>query len=37
MKEITGFATTEEEFEALPIAVRRKVRWAVFITSKFEQ
>ncbi len=26
MKDITGFGTTEEEFEALPIAVRRKVR-----------
>jgi hypothetical protein len=26
MKEMTGFGTTEEEFEALPIAVRRKVR-----------
>jgi hypothetical protein len=26
MKEITGFTTTEEEFDALPIAVRRKVR-----------
>jgi hypothetical protein len=26
MKEMTGFRTTEEEFEALPIAVRRKVR-----------
>ena len=26
VKEMTGFATTEEEFEALPIAVRRKVR-----------
>jgi len=25
MKEITGFTTTEEEFDALPIAVRRKV------------
>jgi len=25
MKEMTGFGTTEEEFEALPIAVRRKV------------
>ena len=27
MKEMTGFGTTEEEFEALPIAVRRKVCW----------
>lgn len=26
VKEMTGFGTTEEEFEALPIAVRRKVR-----------
>lgn len=26
MKDITGFGTTYEEFEALPIAVRRKVR-----------
>jgi hypothetical protein len=26
MKEITGFGTTGEEFEALPVAVRRKVR-----------
>lgn len=26
MKEMTGFGTTEEEFEALPIAVRKKVR-----------
>jgi hypothetical protein len=25
MKEMTGFNTTEEEFEALPMAVRRKV------------
>lgn len=25
MKDITGFTTTEDEFEALPIAVRRKV------------
>jgi hypothetical protein len=25
MKDITGYGTTEEEFEALPIAVRRKV------------
>jgi hypothetical protein len=25
MKDITGFGTTDEEFEALPIAVRRKV------------
>ena len=25
MKDITGFGTTEDEFEALPIAVRRKV------------
>jgi hypothetical protein len=33
MKEMTGFGTTEEEFEALPIAVRRKVRWDIFITS----
>lgn len=31
MKEMTGFGTTEEEFEALPIAVRRKVRWDIFI------
>jgi hypothetical protein len=33
MKEMTGFGTTEEEFEALPIAVRRKVRGDIFITS----
>ena len=26
MKDITGFGTTEDEFAALPIAVRRKVR-----------
>lgn len=25
MKDITGFGTTDEEFEALPVAVRRKV------------
>jgi hypothetical protein len=25
MKDITGFTTTEDEFDALPIAVRRKV------------
>lgn len=28
MKEMTGFTTTEEEFDALPLAVRRKVRTA---------
>ena len=33
MKEMTGFGTTEEEFEALPIAVRIKVRGDIFITS----
>jgi hypothetical protein len=26
MKQMTGFTTTEDEFDALPIAVRRKVR-----------
>lgn len=26
MKEMTGFGTTEEDFEALPIAIQRKVR-----------
>jgi hypothetical protein len=26
MKEITGFGMTEEEFDSLPIAIRRKVR-----------
>jgi hypothetical protein len=26
MKEITGFGTTEEDFDALPIAIQRKVR-----------
>lgn len=26
MKEMTGWTTTEEEFDALPMAVRRKVR-----------
>jgi hypothetical protein len=31
MKEMTGFGTTEEEFEALPIAVRRKVRRYIFL------
>jgi hypothetical protein len=34
MKEMTGFGTTEEEFEALPIAVRRKVRQYVFLVGE---
>lgn len=33
MKDITGFGTTDEEFEALPIAVRRKVRALLFKLS----
>jgi hypothetical protein len=31
MKDITGFGTTDAEFEALPIAVRRKVRELYFV------
>ena len=33
MKEMTGFGVTEEEFESLPIAVRRKVRERAFLKS----
>jgi hypothetical protein len=35
VKEMTGFTTTEEEFEALPLAVRRKVRLSVSLGSFF--
>lgn len=31
MKEFTGFETTEAEFDALPLAVRRKVCDTVFL------
>lgn len=37
MKEMTGFRTTEEEFEALPIAVRRKVRRESPISNSSEK
>ena len=33
MKEMTGWTTTEEEFDALPMAVRRKVRVFFFLKS----
>lgn len=33
MKDITGFTTTQEDFEALPLAVRRKVRTTIFFVS----
>ena len=36
MKEMTGFGTTEEEFEALPIAVRRKVRRNGFCINPYQ-
>lgn len=35
VKEMTGFLTTEEEFEALPIAVRRKVRTRQHLLPSF--
>ncbi|TVY24584.1 hypothetical protein LHYA1_G006288 [Lachnellula hyalina] len=33
MKEFTGFETTEAEFDALPLAVRRKVCSTIFLTE----
>ena len=36
MKDITGFGTTDEEFEALPIAVRRKVRLPFKVSKSYQ-
>jgi hypothetical protein len=37
MKDFTGFDTTEDEFEALPLAVRRKVCRVIFPTYSLPQ